>query len=85
MKNQQKTKYNLYQKIKSWFNITNFSIASIIFFTITFGALLYVAFANQDIVAEVPLADKYLFEALVSLAGIHIAIQTLMINRNAKR
>ena len=81
MKNQQKTKYSLYKKIKSWFNITNFSIASIILFTVAFGASLYVAIANQDIIAEIPLADKYFFEALVSLAGIHIAIQTLMINK----
>ena len=58
-----------------------FSIVSIVIFLLAFGVLLYVAFANQDIVAEVPLADKYLFEALVSLAGVHIAIHTLMIGK----
>ena len=58
-----------------------FSIVSIIIFIYIFVLACYVAFTNRDIIAEIPLTDKYLFEGLLCLAGAHIAIQTLMIKR----
>ena len=70
----------LYKKIKPVFNVLRilFSVLSIALFLLMFGLVCYVVFANQDIVAEIPLPDQYLFEGLLCLAGAHIAIQTLM-------